>query len=117
MINGYCQLELTDLFGDLGLDEVTDDSLNEVISESGIDLYSRLDKALLSKKPVVIVFKKTETIFETLLCGALAKNSINGYIDITFARLNDGSIETVRMLVTPDNFINEYSYQTLVASN
>lgn len=117
MINGYCQLDLTDLFRGLGLDEVTDDSLNVTISEYGIDLYSRLEKALSSKKPVMIVFIKSETIFETLMSGVLAKNSINGYIEIAFAEVNDGAIDTIRMIVTPDNLINEYSHQTLIASN
>lgn len=115
VINGYCQLDLTDVFEGLGFDEVNAESLNEVISEKKIDLYGRLKSCLDVRKPVIVLYLNDKYSFEILHTGILSIG-IDKAIQISLFRLGNGTIESLTIDTSPENSVTNCEYHSYTAS-
>lgn len=107
MINGYCQLDLTDLLKGLGMDEISTESLNETIIEYKINLYERMKNCLESGKPIIVIARKDNQNFNQWFTSHIYKG-VGETLGIILARF-ESTYESCQIEVTKDNVVT-YQY-------
>ena len=108
MINGYCQLDLTDLLQGLGMDEISAESLNETINEYKINLYERLKICLESGKPIIVIARKDNLTFNQWFTSNIYKG-FDGTLGIMLAQFTS-TYESCQIEVSKDNVVTSYQY-------
>lgn len=107
MINGYCQLDLTDLLKGLGMDEISTQSLNETIVEYKINLYERMKNCLESGKPIIVIAEKDNLNFKQWFTSHIYKG-LDGTLGIKLAQF-ESTYESCQIEVSKDNVVT-YQY-------